>query len=299
MTHAFFAETYLGGIAACMALSATALFVRPGMWLYVLLSLRCYALLVLGYSIGGFLSAKLVLGIGAMVEICVLIGPPLDLGVAGLVLALYCAAQAWPNFFGASALVDSSPLPNAEDLVSLALVLAQSALLTSWLSRAAAHLAEQAEAIRIQEANLDTLAELNLNLQGYARTVDEDSSERERNRISREIHDISGYIFTNLIALMDAAGSMRRDDQAGLTDILITARRTRPRRACARRGSPCASFASEQPELTQTARRPIFKIVSIFRKITGIEVELNLGQPARTSWPTTSTSPSTAPCRRR
>ena len=275
MTHAFFAETYLGGIAACMALSAAALLVRPGMWLYVLLALRCYALLVLGYSIGGFLSAKLVLGIGAMVEICVLVEPPLDLVLAGLVLALFSAAQAWPGFFGASALVDSSPVPSVEELVSLALVLALSALMSSWVSRDAAHLAEQAEAIRIHAANLDTLAELNLNLQGYARTIDEVSSERERNRISREIHDISGYIFTNLIALMDAAGSMRRDDQAGLTDILVTARSQaqeglRETRAALRR------LRSERTELVD-ATSSIFKIISIFRKIAGIEVELNLG----------------------
>jgi signal transduction histidine kinase len=138
----------------------------------------------------------------------------------------------------------------------------------------AARRQELGEIIRIQENNLDRLTELNLNLQGYARTVDEESSERERNRISREIHDISGYIFTNLIALMDAAGSMRRDDQAGLTDILITARKTaqeglRETRVALRK------LREEQPGMTNSPQA-IFKIVSIFRKITGIEVELNL-----------------------
>jgi signal transduction histidine kinase len=139
----------------------------------------------------------------------------------------------------------------------------------------AARQKELGDIVRIQEANLDSLAELNLNLQGYARTVDEESSERERNRISREIHDISGYIFTNLIALMDAAGSMRRDDQAGLTDILITARKTaqeglRETRIALRK------LREERPGITNSPLA-IFKIVSIFRKITGIEVELNLG----------------------
>ena len=102
---------------------------------------------------------------------------------------------------------------------------------------------------------------------------------RERNRISREIHDISGYIFTNLIALMDAAGSMRRDDPAGLTDILITARKTaqeglRETRVALRK------LRDEQPGAADSPRA-VFKIVSIFRKITGIEVELNLGNLPR------------------
>jgi signal transduction histidine kinase len=154
-------------------------------------------------------------------------------------------------------------------------VLAAASVAASLLARLMVRHQEQDELLRIQEANLDTLAELNLNLQGYARTVDEESSERERNRISREIHDISGYIFTNLVALMDAAGSMPRDDQAGLTDMLITARKTaqeglRETRVALRR------LRNEQPR-ESNAPRAIYKIVSIFRRITGLEVTLSLG----------------------
>jgi signal transduction histidine kinase len=245
------------------------------MFLYALLVLRGYVFLILGYSVGGYLSSKLVLGVGIMIEICDLVESPLNLALSGAALALFCSAQAWPTFFGANALVDESPRPSLEELASLGLVLGLCSLMASWIGRGAGRQREQAETIRIQEANLDTLAELNLNLQGYARTVDEVSSERERNRISREIHDISGYIFTNLIALMDAAGSMRLDDKAGLTDILVTARAQaqeglRETRAALRR------LRSDRSELVD-ATLSIFKIVSIFRKIAGIEVELNLG----------------------
>ncbi len=274
-TYPYFSETYFGCIGASAVLSVVAQFFRPSMRLYVVLFLRCYILIVLGYSIGGFLSTKLALGVGLMAEICFLVDLPLNLVFAGLALAALAAAQAWPLFFGPSALVDSTPFPTADQLSILCFVLAACALMAAWIGRLAARQKDLGEIIRLQEANLDALAELNLNLQGYARTVDEESSERERNRISREIHDISGYIFTNLIALMDAAGSMRRDDQAGLTDILITARKTaqeglRETRVALRK------LRDEQPGLTQSPRA-IFKIVSIFRKITGIEVELNLG----------------------
>jgi signal transduction histidine kinase len=274
-THAFFPETYFGCIAASVAISVLALFLRPGMWLYALMLLRAYLLIVFGYSIGAFLSCRLVLGVGLMMEIGVLAAFPIGLVISGCALAALALAQAWPAIFGSNGLVDVLVSPTPDQLVAYCFVLAAFAVAASLLARMAARRQEQDELLRFQEANLDSLAELNLNLQGYARTVDEESSERERNRISREIHDISGYIFTNLVALMDAAGSMPRDDQAGLTDVLITARKTaqeglQETRLALRR------LRDEQPRVSN-APRAIFKIVSIFRKITGLDVTLSLG----------------------
>jgi signal transduction histidine kinase len=275
VTYAYFTETYFGCIGACIVLSLVALFARPGMLLYVVLFFRFYLVLVLGYGIGGFLSTKLVLGIGLVTEVAVLVEFPASLAIEGIVIAIMAATQVWPVFFGASGLVEAPAAPSCDELTVLCLVLAFSAVSVVAIVRMSARRKELIDIIRIHEANLDALAELNLNLQGYARTVDEESSERERNRISREIHDISGYIFTNLIALMDAAGSMRRDDQAGLTDILITARKTaqeglRETRVALRK------LRDEQPAMVNSPRA-IYKIVSIFRKIAGIEVELSLG----------------------
>ncbi len=108
---AYFKETYFGCVGASAALSFLALFFKPSMRLYVVFFLRCYVLVVLGYSIGGGLSAKLALGIGLMEEICVLVEPPLSLVIAGLALAALAAAQAWPYFFGPSGIVVSAPPP--------------------------------------------------------------------------------------------------------------------------------------------------------------------------------------------
>jgi signal transduction histidine kinase len=273
-TRAYFSATYLGSIAASALLSVLALLSRPGMRLYAILVLRVYLLIVLGYSIEAFLSARLVLGIGLMTEIGVLIDFPSALVVAGAAVAALALAQALPAILGSSALVDPPPHPTPDQLAAYCFVLAAFAVAASLLARMAVRHQEQVDLARIQEGNLDTLAELNLNLQGYARTVDEESSERERNRISREIHDISGYIFTNLIALMDAAGSMPRNDQAGLTDLLITARKTAQEGLRETRLALHKLRAEQRRELNTP--RAIHKIVSIFRKITGLEVMLSL-----------------------
>jgi signal transduction histidine kinase len=245
------------------------------MGLYVVVALRIYLLVVLGYSIEAFLSARLVLGIGLMTEIGVLADFPWALVAAGLAVAALALAQVVPFILGSSVLVEVPPRPTLDQLATYCFVLAAFAVTASLLARMAGRRKEQAELIRLQEGNLDTLAELNLSLQGYARTVDEESSERERNRISREIHDISGYIFTNLVALMDAAGSMPRSDQAGLTDLLITARKTAQEGLRETRLALHKLRDGERRE--RNTPRAIFKIVSIFRKITGLEVMLSLG----------------------
>ncbi len=274
-THAFFPETYFGCIAASAAMSILALFLRPGMWLSIVLLLRTYLLIVFGYSIGAFLSSRLVLGVGLMTEIGILAAFPVGLVISALALAALALAQALPAIFGSNGLVDTMVSPNLDQLAAYCFVLAAFAVAASLVAHMMARHQEQEEVLRLQEANLDTLAELNRNLQGYARTVDEESSERERNRISREIHDISGYIFTNLVALMDAAGSMPRDDQAGLTDMLITARKT------AQEGLQETRLALRrlrgEPPAQSNAPRAIYKIVSIFRTITGLDVMLSLG----------------------
>jgi len=273
--HAYFPETYFGCIVASAVVSVVALFLRPGLWLYAVLFFRTYLLVVFGYSISAFLSSRLVMGIGLMTEIGVLSPFPADLALSGSALAALAVCQAVPGLFGSNGLVDTTPLAPPDQLAAYCVALAAVAAAVVLLARTSVRRQEQDDLVRMQQASLDTLAELNLNLQGYARTVDQESSERERNRISREVHDISGYIFTNLVALMDAAGSMPRDDHSGLTELLITARKTaqeglRETRLALRR------LRNEQLR-DDDVPRAVFKIVTIFRKVTGLEVMLSLG----------------------
>ena len=74
---------------------------------------------------------------------------------------------------------------------------------------------------------------------------------------------------------MDAAGSMRRDDQAGLSDILVTAR-TQAQEGLRETRAALRKLRNEKSSSADSTLA-IYKIVSIFRKVAGIEVELNLG----------------------
>ena len=101
--HPYFAATYIGSIAASAVLSTLALLSRPGMLLYGILVVRVYLLVVLGYSIEAFHSARLVLGIGLMMEIGILVDFPWALVAAGLAVTALAFAQAVPFILGSSA----------------------------------------------------------------------------------------------------------------------------------------------------------------------------------------------------
>lgn len=153
-----------------------------------------------------------------MVEACALVPFPANLAVCAALGAAIVLAQVFPGFIGASQLVETAARARPDETLALAAFLTMSAVAAASIGRLVSVNASLGRSLRMQERSVDTLAELNKNLQGYARTADEESAERERNRISREIHDISGYIFTNLIALMDAAGSLPPDDREALLD---------------------------------------------------------------------------------
>ncbi len=272
---AYFAETYFGLVGASASLSLLAVFVRNSAWLHPVLVFRAYLLIVLGYSLESYLSVKLVLGVGLMTEICLIEDSPYDKIVAGAAFLFFMLAQIFPDFLGKNSLAPEMPRPSSSELGALALSLALASAASCLLRTLNARQRELVDLVRLHEANLAALAELNSNLQGYARTIDIESAERERNRISREIHDISGYIFTNLIALMDAAGSLPREDQAGLTDLLVTAR-SQAQEGLRETRAALRKLRAEQNRLTDCTQA-IYKIVSIFKKVTKIAVDVSYG----------------------
>ncbi|MCA1949250.1 MAG: hypothetical protein LDL24_01650, partial [Treponema sp.] len=85
----------------------------------------------------------------------------------------------------------------------------------------------------------------------------------------------SGYIFTNIIALMDAAISMGGRDPEALADLHTTVR------AQAKEGLQETRRALRELRASDTHRErgiaAIYKIKSVFERVTGIKVDIEAG----------------------
>jgi signal transduction histidine kinase len=120
------------------------------------------------------------------------------------------------------------------------------------------------------------LSEFNRRLQAHAYEASEESATRERNRITREMHDANGYAFTNILALMDAAISSRGQSWVQLEEHLQMAR------------NQAYDDLMESRQTLRTLRnklklppmdlpKNIFDITGIFRECTGITIEVSYG----------------------
>ena len=91
-------------------------------------------------------------------------------------------------------------------------------------------MAEQLEASREESTTLKRavgkIADANVRYQEYAAHVAEQSSAEQRKRITRELHDIVGLAFTNVIAMMNAVVSKPLQSESELLDLFQWVRDT-------------------------------------------------------------------------
>ena len=78
--------------------------------------------------------------------------------------------------------------------------------------------------VRRLDNTVTQLTRASLSYQEYAQTAAERSQEHERQRITRDIHDIVGYTLTNNIMMMEAATDMMRRNPRGVASLISTAR---------------------------------------------------------------------------
>lgn len=238
-------------------------------WLVLLL--RSIIILVVGLPLGNFLGIEQTLLFPLIIEAVeytsILDGIIFVLSLTGVIIGIHLSPiVAWGHL-----------LPNAtgQDLWSFGIT----ALLTLILSILMHHQRKnQVPVMEINrlfhEATLQ-LAEVNMQLQEYATTVEQEAVINERKRLARDLHDILAYTLTNLIMMLEEAKDLAVKEETGLLEHLDhTCEQTKEGLAELRR----ALQALRPINLTMaTGLTAIHQLIATFNKATQIEVELNLG----------------------
>ena len=277
--YAYLNESFLIFLIISPALSIALLFRKSSYGVLIILMFRFYLIAVQGYALGGFLSIKLILGIGLIIETAILPNRPYNAVFSGLFVTALIFTQIYNPLFGEHGYVENEIYASSDILISMAFVLGASAAVLNLMVLKCDQREELWKNFELQMESSRTLARFNADLQSYARNIDIESSKRVRYRISRELHDIAGYIFTNLTALLDAACSIPQNDRSSLSDILITARKQ------ARDGLKETRVALRKTRevrlLHEEGMRAVKKITAIFEKVTGVRVSIFWGNVPR------------------
>ena len=233
------------------------------------------AYILLGYSIEAYLTIKLCLAAAFFIINGLYLFWPANSIAGSAALVLFAIFQHPSHLLGETMLTTQIPQIDGPSEITFVAVLFVVMLSVSFIRALQDKLKAAQETVSHLDATIDRLSEFNQDLQRYARTADEEAITRERNRISREIHDISGYIFTNIIALMDAAISMGGRDPTALAELHTTVR------VQAKEGLQETRRALRELRASDTHRErgiaAIYKIKSVFERVTGIQVSIEAG----------------------
>ncbi len=120
------------------------------------------------------------------------------------------------------------------------------------------------------------LTSANIGFQHYASTIGERSTEEERRRVSREIHDTIGYTLTNIKMMIEVSlDSLRANELRRLEEVLETMKeQTLSGLAEARR----SLRTLRSVETTRVGGIHLFRrLTDAFANATGVTVDLNFG----------------------
>ncbi|MDA8427114.1 MAG: sensor histidine kinase [Treponema sp.] len=165
--------------------------------------------------------------------------------------------------------------PGMEDSLLLLLSLALVSAVLARVFRLYEAFEAQARDLEAMDNSISNLLNANVDFQNHAVQVGERSTIEERKRLSREIHDIVGYTLINLKMMLESAIDLAGSSNRQLAELLARARDQAQSSLGETRMALQAFRDMEKSNLDAVSS--IHRIITLFSRATGIEVEVNYG----------------------
>lgn len=129
----------------------------------------------------------------------------------------------------------------------------------------------------VEHLNLSVtqLTQINNDLQDLAKIRGDEATHNERMRITRDMHDSCGYVFVNIIAMMDAAASQKDFSKEQADDLFLSVRNLAQKGLKETRATLHAIRNMESP--LASSINAIYDVKNIFSRVSGINIELSSG----------------------
>ena len=128
---------------------------------------------------------------------------------------------------------------------------------------------------KVHEDTIERMAKVITDFQSYIKIAEQESMIKERNRISRDIHDIAGYTFTNIRMMTEAMMKTVKHDPDNIFPTLLQIRELVEYGMDDIRGSLHALRSLNF--LSSKGPNTITHMVDLFSAATGVKVSVNFG----------------------
>ncbi|MDR2160061.1 MAG: histidine kinase [Treponema sp.] len=232
------------------------------------------AAVVAGYVLEDFFTIKFCLYSAFVIVISAAFSFPWNVWINGTAILLFEVFLFYPWFFGGSSAVVLGSRSPAQGFM-LPVYLFPLCVLTMSIR----HLTERYENSEAMVSHLNLVgAQLTLfnhRLQEYVKNSGKEAVKQDRLRFTRDLHDACGYVFTNIIAIADAAMSFA-DMEPGKRQDTFQLIQNQAREGLQRTRETLHMIRELQDPMPGSIDT-LFKMKSIFEEVTGIRVEIESG----------------------
>lgn len=252
-----------------LAFSFSLFFIERNDYLIAILVIRFFLFIMLGLTAGTYKEVELILLCTVVVEAGLYLKFPTSVFVSVSMVVVSVLSQrsieAWREHIESFSSHDFISY-TFYSIVVLTSVTTIKVLLTRHLTNV--------QSIKYLDDTVKRLSAANIDFQQYMMLIEKQSTIEERNRISREIHDIVGYTLTNIKMMMEAATRIFYDDPKNVFEIIL---QTRDQSDSALNETRMALRALRSMNTSELTFSTINTITKAFETATGVDVQVEYG----------------------
>lgn len=149
-------------------------------------------------------------------------------------------------------------------------------LITEFIMYYREKLVEKSKALDLQNRSVENLVAANRAFVEHLEDVRGESADKERRRITRELHDTIGYAMTNMVMMMNASRHLIRENPGKVLDFCV---KSRDLAATTLRETREILYKLRAAEQFKTDNPATFfiRLCKDFRDATGVETECHVG----------------------
>jgi signal transduction histidine kinase len=271
----FFLNYYIPLVVYGMALFCC-LYGRGFLFRGICLILGFAAVIIAGYVLDDLLTIHICLYSAYVLMTAVSFSPPKNYLLSALAIGLFVLFLGHPSFMGLTPVGLEFFRHSEKEMVLLVLYMALLAAAMSIIQYLAGRYAESnAEVAHLNQVSTKMLL-FNHRLQEYTKDYGQEAVRKDRLRFTSELHDSCGYVFTNIIAVTDAAISSLPSMETQKMQETLQIIQNQAREGL-KKTRKILRMIREDADPTQGSIETMYEMKAIFEEVTGIQVAIETG----------------------